>query len=723
METPLSSHHAKSKRLFWSLCIFGLAAYAMLMVYLLAALFRVPEVDNPLRVDGVEIFQKIGGEGLLVALRGGGFDERLGAYLAYDPGNRGAIVATLPTWDHLRKVVVRQNILYMANRNRGFVVADISNPRHPAIIAALETPGQAWSVAVTDSFAYVATEAAGLQVIAIDDPGQPRRVAELALPGRSVDVLADGDRVFVATREGRIHVVCVQSPHSPRLLTSIVSDGLVQALALGPNSLLVAKGSAGVWEYALDHDKDFSLQRKLTTGGNALGVAVYGNELFVACGRQGMAVFALDGKGTSPVARVDTPGYAFGVAAIENRVFVADNLKGLQILERDASMVWELVAAVDTEGTATGLDTDGSFVYVVDGKSGLQVVSLNRIVADRETRRVGISGYVRAMVASEQQIYVAAGSAGIHILSIDAEEGPMLTNTLPTKGHASDLVLLDGRLYVADGRTGLQVLARNSQKGLDPICTISLESTAGALTLKDRRLVVVSLTALYVLETTDDDCPRIIGQLTGLSGLRDVAVAGDYAFVAAGKKGLLQISLRDPANPRMIGPIEAPLPVRVFANTLSVITSGDKLLVANARAGCQIYEVGNPRHPRFLTSIASMEYVNGVEAFAGQGYLFSHRKGVQSIDLETLQQIWSVNSSSASALQVVEDQAYVGQGNGGIAVIPLPQKIVAIARRDPQEMSIFIPHPGRPGRYTLHLTRDGQEMMLPEPLLFEKGSL
>ncbi|MEZ4485788.1 MAG: hypothetical protein R2864_14890 [Syntrophotaleaceae bacterium] len=197
----------KIRRVFLGLCVLSAFAYLVLLIFLLQTLVFDGVPADPLRVDSVAVYKKTDGQGMLLKVAGDGFDDRVGAWLAYDAGNQDAIVATLPSWDQLQKVAIVGDKAYLANRHRGFQVADISDFRKPFIVGSVDTPGVAWSLAVAGSYAYVADDHAGLQVVAIDDPGQPKIVASVPLPGKAFEVVLSGSKAFVAVRNGGVQVV------------------------------------------------------------------------------------------------------------------------------------------------------------------------------------------------------------------------------------------------------------------------------------------------------------------------------------------------------------------------------------------------------------------------------------------------------------------------------------------------------------------------------------
>lgn len=181
-------------------------------------------------------------------------------------------------------------------------------------------------------------------------------------------------------------------------------------------------------------------------------------------------------------------------------------------------------------------------------------------------------------------------------------------------------------------------------------------------------VVAAGKAGLYVIDIEDDSGVHVVGHLGNLGFLRDVAVAGDYVFAAADKDGLLQVSIETPSAPRLVGEVELPLSLQVFARTLSVAVKDDKMMVANARAGCQIFDISKPEKPRFITSIASMVYVRGVNAFEDSGYLYDFENGIQAFDLKALQRVRSIDSSKLTGLAVVGGKRFLVTG---MVVFPL----------------------------------------------------
>jgi hypothetical protein len=92
---------------------------------------------------------------------------------------------------------------------------------------------------------------------------------------------------------------------------------------------------------------------------------------------------------------------------------------------------------------------------------------------------------------------------------------------------------------------------------------------------------------LQVIDVSDPANPQRVGGYDSGSA-RDVAVSGNFAYVAAGFGGLEVIDVSDPANPQRIGGNSA-------FSASAVVVNGDKVYVAADSDGLIILNAYQPR--------------------------------------------------------------------------------------------------------------------------------
>ncbi len=120
---------------------------------------------------------------------------------------------------------------------------------------------------------------------------------------------------------------------------------------------------------------------------------------------------------------------------------------------------------------------------------------------------------------------------------------------------------------------------------------------------------------LTVWDITDPDHPAKLGQSALLPGIvRDIALAGGYAYVALDPAGLGVLSLEDPARPAWVGGWEPPAPAA------ALVHQPPYLFLALGPAGVVILDVSDPVHPAELARIETPGIANDVDV-CGAGLL------------------------------------------------------------------------------------------------------
>jgi hypothetical protein len=83
------------------------------------------------------------------------------------------LVGNYDTFGYAYGVQVVGNYAYVADRDSGLQIIDISNPTTPTLKGNYDTSGYAWGVQVVGNYAYVADGYSGLQIIDISNPSTP----------------------------------------------------------------------------------------------------------------------------------------------------------------------------------------------------------------------------------------------------------------------------------------------------------------------------------------------------------------------------------------------------------------------------------------------------------------------------------------------------------------------------------------------------------------------
>ncbi|MBD2091003.1 DUF4347 domain-containing protein [Microcoleus sp. FACHB-1515] len=260
--------------------------------------------------------------------------------------------------------------------------------------------------------------------------------------------------------------------------------------------------------------------------------------------------------------------------------------------------------------------------------------------------------------------YLTDEAEGIKVFNISNPASPQLTDTetLPSGQENDDngafgIVVVGNLAYVAHGLEGLRIFEItevNSGKQLTPIGN---SSTA--------------------VETT------------ALSQAYSVAVAGNYAYVAAHQSGLQVFDIRDPTNPQRVTTLDT-------TSAFGVAVAGNYAYIADGTNGLQIVNISNPLAPTIAGRLADPGFATGVAIAGGFAYVTSRdlppegdgtADGLYIINIsnpESPSLVSRFNTAGASiGVAVQGDYAYIADGNAGVEVVNIRD------RQNPQSIGNF----------------------------------
>ena len=103
-------------------------------------------------------------------------------------------------------------------------------------------------------------------------------------------------------------------------------------------------------------------------------------------------------------------------------------------------------------------------------------------------------------------------------------------------------------------------------------------------------------------------------------------LAGDYAFLASGKPGLLVVDISDPENPKEVGRIDTPLTAKSIKIDGSYAYVGDLNWV-------RVFDISNPSAPREIASYETPSYADHIAVSDGTAYVAGFDAGLMILAL------------------------------------------------------------------------------------------
>lgn len=478
---------------------------------------------------------------------------------------------------------------------------DVRNPARPAFAGLLNVRFQETShVAVRAGYAWVLDGANGLQVVDVRQPDTPTLVG--ANPDcRGSRLRLAGPYAYVAGGSSGLEVLAADDPTQPRhvgQLAEPVASGDVAVV--GQYAYLTHESQGLVVVEVSDpaRPQQVGASTSLRGAADVEAAGRYAYVWYAGSGiAPGVAVFDLQNP-LAPSLVADVKNFKNSDSSVTGRrLFLADhylyvlggtNFSAVTILDVSdpARPRWVGSRNVDPH-FPTHLSGSDRFVLVGDDDQGVFVLDRSQ---PTELRRVGWFGIARRPVAvtlEDGMAYVAAGEAGLVIVDLNQRAALQRSASAPTLTRAVAVAALGSQA----------ILGTEGYWPYEPA-------------------------TLNVFETAGPGPPRLLGQ-TSLSS-DDVAVAGQYAYVARSVNGWAVVDLSVPARPTTVWSVDDDT---VFPGSLAV--QGDWLVLVGTRPGrgygsLRVYDVSVPTSPELLGAFEpetalDQAVVAGSVAFAAAG--------------------------------------------------------------------------------------------------------
>jgi len=438
-------------------------------------------------------------------------------------------------------------------------------------------------------------------------------------------------------------------------------------------------------------------------------MAIVGNTLIITCQDSGLVIVDVQTPSAPAViGRYQTPGSAMGIAVAGDYAFVScargypkkGCLLALDISDPSAP---DSVGAYtpDTYTRQAGVTVFGDLVYMQHENGPVYVVDITDPTLpfghsnfDAHGDFYIVGGY----------LYVGRWNSAADIYDLDHPHYPPLVASTPYTGRYG----LEGRVAVAD-----DVLYVASGYGLwayrvpDPTAPVPADS---AFTLASTGIgdVVVDGQIAYVadasrglrsVDVSRKSAPRPLGVVSlqhpdePYDG-GEIALSGDFAYVACeNDPGTLVVDVSDPMQPRR--------QTVLYGYVKDVAVDGDRLYVADQDAGLRIYDISNPGSPIVLGRTGAVGPGWGVDAEGDYAYVVTGPRmvivDVSSPELPVVVGSHSPPDTYVHEIHVTGDTAYLPVDEWGLEVVDVSDPT------SPAVLGSFT----RPGFFPRQVTTEG----------------
>lgn len=655
--------------------------------------------------------------GLELSIEGRGFDRSAQFTLVPLNGTYAGNSPKLKTYGMLSHFILKGDLLYLANGDKGVLVAERSPQGGLAIQGTLSLPGVSWALALSGSYGFVATGERGLQIVDFSDPRSPRHRGDVAGIERAFSVAAQGNRVLVAERNKGLSLLDVSTPQEPKLLFHLRGKPGYAELHWIGDRLYVAGAQEGLRVFSTAGDRLEELP-ELHVPGSFLSLAVSGRHLYLVSSHRELQVVDLEAPAADRlIADLQLPSTINTISLAGDRAYVGAALNGLYILDISEPRLPRQIAVVRALGNVRHLAMDEQELFIASGQSGLHVIDALEAESHVPEKQLALP-VIRSLDVAGSVAVAALKSGGLRVLDLRPEEGPE-----ELAGLGKDVAVLAGVYhrqvyYFVDGRGRLGALDLSRPGFAETLFSVPLlDAEAGgaptgslSMAARGRRLYVATADSrVLMLGLRDDAPPLLLGEYEAPSRVQTLTAGENRLFLGCGTQGLVEVELSRIDNPRLLSTTAPQWYQGRYSQTQGLALRDHILYAGNGSNGIAVYDVRKPGRMKLLGNMEVPGHVLSLTLREDELYVASFGGGVFRFDVSDPERIL-LRSVRAQGLDVKEvalggEKILIRFADGRVAV---QEKDVDLAARGPQQGRWLLSAQDAPppGRYVLQAYQD-----------------
>jgi hypothetical protein len=286
--------------------------------------------------------------------------------------------------------------------------------------------------------------------------------------------------------------------------------------------------------------------------------------------------------------------------------------------------------------------------------------------------------------------YISTISSGVQAIDITNKTEPIHNPAwIYDASGASSLGLFPGTnaIFCANDQFGLQKLDITDKSNIQPLASHNTPADAIAIDVFDNYIYSVDDTVgnapekeglrIHFIDTLYE--PGEVNFIFNYKGFcatpgtaTDIAVDGNYAYVADGNQGLQIVSVTDKTSPEIIGNYDT------SGNAGGIFIDGNYAYVADGEQGIVIIDITDKSNPTLTDNFDIDGYARKIFVSGDYAYVAADDQGLVIINIFNKTDPVDIGvydtPGTASGIYVKDNYAYVADGEKGISIIDISDK-------------------------------------------------
>lgn len=455
-----------------------------------------------------------------------------------------------------RGIALQGTTLFTAEQTAGLRIIDVSDPSAASEITNFTGITSPQKIVVSGNYAYINGYTSGLHITDISDLSNPSIVQTYSTSGRVIsDFDLQDEHIYLTVDDFlsdlNFRVLDVSTPSSPVLVTSLITDNFIDDLLINDNHIYLGLSSSGIKVVDISTPSAANLVTNLQ----------------------------------------NFSGQVRQVELIGNYVYIADK-KELQVynITNPAVPTYVTTYTIDTTYSSSGsintITVDGSYAYLAIGNAGMEIIDISNPASPVHVSVIDStpSGNVYEIAVSGNYAYLADYDEGLIVVDISTKTSPTQVGSYSTS-FARGVKVSGSHVFVSDTTDGYLVLDVSTPSSPTLASTVATPSLKSVINGSLAYMFPWGSENLYIYDISDPTNLTELSITTTSSDILDIALYGDYVFIANSSAAISIYDITDTSNPVLYKEYD-----QDSRNFYDIHVTADKIYTASGNESFEIYE-------------------------------------------------------------------------------------------------------------------------------------
>ncbi|NLP09443.1 T9SS type A sorting domain-containing protein [bacterium] len=450
-------------------------------------------------------------------------------------------------------LVIDGSHAYIAAGNDGLIIADISNPARPAKVGQLKLSGDVHTVAVSGQYAYVPFWKS-FTVVDVSDPANPTAIAMQPLPDEVQEIIIQNRHAYLAGTNAGMLIFDLSTPAQPALVSTCLENRLVFSIHLVNTTAYVASYQSGLFIYDVSTPSHPVKLDSLQNVRYIRRIAVQNELAYTAQSSEGMSAISI--PPSSPPAVISTlkAGSYWRGLDVQGEYAYLSGGETIRVIQCSDPMNPSSAGYLDSGNyDCAEVVVQNHLAYLAASYLGLAIVDVSSPANPRLSATTKSFNWCQGLTVDGNYAYMADYSKGLRIVDVSNALMPVEVGNFDTRGKAYDVTVKSPYAFIADYDSGLCIVNVADPANPAFVAQISTSSYTMGSAVREHILFIAGGDSIRVYDIADISNPQRIGGCRSSGFARQIELAGDYAFVAAGIGGAVIFDISHPHMPQQIG--------------------------------------------------------------------------------------------------------------------------------------------------------------------------